>query len=171
MQGLLAKLETEDKLYFSLNEAGSKVQVTLHRSRIQVTAPLINYQTTRISLLDLTERFVKRSGLGDTFNVIHLSVSWWPTCTLTCERVTCILDPQASTPEDFHQIWVYPWRVWVYPWKISWKLKPPPKNSILFYSTPKGILFLWLTPEEFHCSSAGGVGGGGGRELQYPLIP
>ena len=75
MQGLLAKLETEDKLYFSLNEAGSKVRVMLHRSRIQVTAPLINYQTTRIPL-DLTERFVKRLGLGDTFNVVHLSVSW-----------------------------------------------------------------------------------------------
>ena len=71
MQGLLAKLETGDKLYFSLNEAGSKVRVTLHRSRIQVTAPLINYQTTRIPL-DLTEKL----GLGDTFNVIHLSVSW-----------------------------------------------------------------------------------------------
>ena len=75
MQGLLAKLETEDKLYFSLNEAGSKVQVTFHRSRIQVTAPLINYQTTRIPL-NLIEHFVKRSGLGDTFNAIHLSVSW-----------------------------------------------------------------------------------------------
>ena len=71
MQGLLAKLETGDKLYFSLNEAGSKVRVTLHRSRIQVTAPLINYQTTRIPL-DLTEKL----GLGDTFNAIHLSVSW-----------------------------------------------------------------------------------------------
>ena len=76
MQGLLAKLETEDKLYFSLNEEGSKVRVMLHRSRIQVTAPLINYKTTRIPLLDLTERFVKRLGLGDTFNAIHLSVSW-----------------------------------------------------------------------------------------------
>ena len=71
MQGLLAKLETGNKLYFSLNEAGSKVRVTLHRSRIQVTAPLINYQTTRIPL-DLTEKL----GLGDTFNAIHLSVSW-----------------------------------------------------------------------------------------------
>ena len=71
MQGLLAKLETGDKLYFSLNEARSKVRVTLHRSRIQVTAPLINYQTTRIPL-DLTEKL----GLGDTFNAIHLSVSW-----------------------------------------------------------------------------------------------
>ena len=71
MQGLLAKLENEDKLYFSLNEEGSKVRVMLHRSRIQVTAPLINYQTTRIPL-DLTEKL----GLGDTFNAIHLSVSW-----------------------------------------------------------------------------------------------
>ena len=27
---------------------------------------------------------------------------------------------------------------------------------------------LWLTPEEFHGSS---TAGGGGEELQYPLIP
>lgn len=63
MQGLLAKLETGDKLYFSLNEAGSKVRVTLHRSRIQVTAPLINCQTTRIPL-NLIEHFVKRLGFN-----------------------------------------------------------------------------------------------------------
>ena len=30
--------------------AGSKVQVAFHRSRVQVTAPLINYQTTQIPL-------------------------------------------------------------------------------------------------------------------------
>ena len=36
----------------------------------------------------------------------------------------------AFTPEDFHKIWVYPWRIgsypwriWVYPWRISWKLR------------------------------------------------
>ena len=45
----------------------SKVQVTFHRSRVQVTASLINYHTTQIPL-DLTEHFVKRLGLGDTFN-------------------------------------------------------------------------------------------------------
>ena len=56
---------------------GSKVQVTVHRSRVQVIAPLINYQTTQIPL-DLIEHFVKRLGLGDSFNVVHLSLSWWP---------------------------------------------------------------------------------------------
>ena len=40
----------------------------------EVTAPLINYQTTQIPL-DLIEHFVKRLGLGDTFNAVHLSVS------------------------------------------------------------------------------------------------
>ena len=55
--------------------AGSKVQVTFHRSRVQVIAPLINYQTTQIPL-DLIEHFVKRLGLGDSYNVVHLSLSW-----------------------------------------------------------------------------------------------
>ena len=45
--------------------AWSKVQITFHRSRVQVTAPSINYQTTQI-LLDLIEHFVRRLGLGDT---------------------------------------------------------------------------------------------------------
>ena len=45
---------------------------------VQLTAPSINYQTTHIPL-DLIEHFVtKRLGLGDTFNGIHLSVSWRP---------------------------------------------------------------------------------------------
>ena len=60
--------------YSGNDTAGSKVHVTFHRSRIQVTASLINYHTTHP--LDLTEHFVKRLGLGDTFNAIHLSVSW-----------------------------------------------------------------------------------------------
>ena len=42
-------------------------------SKVQVTAPLINYQTTQIPL-DLIERFVKRLGIGDTFNAVQLSV-------------------------------------------------------------------------------------------------
>ena len=40
-----------------------------------LTAPWINYRTTQVSL-DLKENFVKRLGIGDTFNVIHLFVSW-----------------------------------------------------------------------------------------------
>ena len=46
-----------------------------YRSRVQVIAPLINYQTIQIPL-DLIEHFVKRLGLGDSFNVVHLSLSW-----------------------------------------------------------------------------------------------
>ena len=42
-------------------------------SKVQVTAPLINYQTTQIPL-DLIECFVKRLGIGDTFNAVQLSV-------------------------------------------------------------------------------------------------
>ena len=38
---------------------GSKVQVTFQRSRVQVAAPLINYQTTQIPL-DLMKHFLKR---------------------------------------------------------------------------------------------------------------
>ena len=44
---------------------------------IQVTAPSLNYQTTDYTL-DLIEYFVKRLELGDTFNAVCLSVSWWP---------------------------------------------------------------------------------------------
>ena len=46
-----------------------------YRSRKQGIAPSINYQTTQIPL-DLIEHFVKRLGLGDSFNVVHLSLSW-----------------------------------------------------------------------------------------------
>ena len=53
----------------------STLQVTFHRSRVQVTAPLINYQTTQIPLY-LIQHLVKILGLGDTFNAVHLSVSW-----------------------------------------------------------------------------------------------
>ena len=56
--------------------AGSKVQVTFYRSRVQVIAPSINYQTTQIPL-DLIEHFVKRLGLGDSFNAFHLSLLSW----------------------------------------------------------------------------------------------
>ena len=59
---------------------------------VQITAPSINYQTSKIPL-DLLEHFVKGSGLGDTFNAIHLSVSWWPVLWFTCGKVSCILDP------------------------------------------------------------------------------
>ena len=58
-------------------DARSKVQVTFHRSTVQVNAPSITYQTTQIPL-HLVEHFVKRLGLGDTFKAVHLSVSWWP---------------------------------------------------------------------------------------------
>ena len=66
--------------FFNLNQlhcssAGSKVQVTFHRSRVQDAAPSINYQITQIPL-ELMEHFLKRLGLGDTFNTAHVSVSW-----------------------------------------------------------------------------------------------
>ena len=63
-------LDTFQSTKFSrLKWAGSKVQVTILRSRVQVTAPSINYQSTQIPL-DLTEHFVERLGLGYTFNAI-----------------------------------------------------------------------------------------------------
>ena len=66
------------------------VQVTFHGSRVQVTAPSINYQTTRI-LLDLIEHFVKILGLGDTFNICSSFII--VTCALNCGIVTCFLAP------------------------------------------------------------------------------
>ena len=72
---------------------GSKVrqvQVTFHRSRVDVTAPSINYEATQF-LLDLEDHFVKRLGLG-----IILSVAWWLCPDLW--KVTRILDPPRLLP-------------------------------------------------------------------------
>ena len=50
------------------------------------------------------------------------------------------------------------------------KIKTPrPKNSILFYSTPKGILSFYDLP--LKNSMVLQLGDGAGGELQYPLIP
>ena len=67
--------------------AGSKVLVTFHRSRVEVTAPSINYmyQATQIPL-DLIEYFVRRLGLGDT---CCLLISNMVNLTFTCGKVTC----------------------------------------------------------------------------------
>ena len=43
--------------------------------KVHVTAPKMNCQTTQIPLY-LIEHFVKSLGLANTFNAIHLSVSW-----------------------------------------------------------------------------------------------
>ena len=51
---------------------GQMLQVKIS---IQVTAPSLNYQTTKITL-DLIEYLVKRLELGDTFNAVCFSVSW-----------------------------------------------------------------------------------------------
>ena len=67
-----------NKIYFSHccnQNTVCKVQVTFHRSREEVTAPTINYQTTQVPL-NLKEYFVMKLGLGDTFTAVHLSVSW-----------------------------------------------------------------------------------------------
>ena len=55
--------------------SGLEYMSQFHRSRVRVTAPSINYQTTQIPL-DPLEHFVKRLGLGDSFNAVYLSVSW-----------------------------------------------------------------------------------------------
>ena len=63
-------LDTFQSTKFSrLKWAVSKVQVTILRSRVQITAPSINYQSTQIPL-DLIEHFFERLGLGYTFNAI-----------------------------------------------------------------------------------------------------
>ena len=67
--------------------AGSKVLVTFHGSRVEVTAPSMNYtyQATQIPL-DLIEYFVRRLGLGDT---CCLFISNVVTLTVTFGKVTC----------------------------------------------------------------------------------
>ena len=42
------------------------------------------------------------------------------------------------TPKDFHEIWVYPWRIRVYPWKISW-------NVDFFLVVCSMYFSLWLS--------------------------
>ena len=51
----------------------------------------IDKLTTQLPI-DLIQHSVKRFGLGDTFKAIYLSISCCVTCTLTCRKVTCILD-------------------------------------------------------------------------------
>ena len=51
----------------------------------RVTAPSINYQTTQIPI-DPVKYFVKKLGLGETFNAVHLSVSLWFLCSDLCFR-------------------------------------------------------------------------------------
>ena len=65
------------RIHSQQNGGGSKVQVTFHRSRVQVTAPSLNYQSTQISP-NLMENFtfVKGLWLGDTY-----------CCSFTC--ITC----------------------------------------------------------------------------------
>ena len=72
----------------------------------------------------------------------------------------------ASTPEDFHKIWVYPWRIgsypWriqVYPWRISWKLRLHPQRIPHFLTLPLKKSSIFITyPGEFHGSSTGACG-------------
>ena len=57
----------------------------------------------------------------------------------------------AFTPEDFHKMWAYPWRIWVYPWRISWKLKLNPQRIQYFFTLPlkKSSIFItypWRIP-------------------------
>ena len=69
-----------------MSRFGSKVrqiQLTFHRSRVDVTAPPINYSSHAVSSRS-KRSFVKRLGLG-----IILSVAWWLCPDLW--KVTCIL--------------------------------------------------------------------------------
>ena len=74
---LLQNANANYSIHSQQNGGGSKVQVTFHRSRVQVTAPSLNYQSTQISP-NLMENFtfVKRLWLGDTY-----------CCSFTC--ITC----------------------------------------------------------------------------------
>ena len=69
-----------------------------------LAAPSINHQTTQIPL-DLTEHFGNwRFGLGDTFNAMHLSVSWWLACSagvfFGCANVFARESAMLKLPEE-----------------------------------------------------------------------
>ena len=70
--------------------AGSNVQVTFHWSRVPVTVPWINYQTTNIALV-LNRAFCYEIRARRHFQCCSF-ICIMMTCTLTCGIVTCILD-------------------------------------------------------------------------------
>ena len=102
--------------------------------------------------------------------IIFMSVPalppWLRTYKMTFSSYPWRLAKIASTPEDFHKIWVYPWRIgsypWriqVYPWRISWKLRPHPQRIPHFLTLPLKKSSIFITyPGEFHGSSTGACG-------------
>ena len=74
----------------------------------------------------------------------------------------------AFTPEDFHKIWVYPWRIglypwriWVYPWRILWKWRLHPQRIPYFFTLPLKkssicITYPWRIPWFLNLERKGG---------------
>ena len=89
--------------------------------------------------------------------LLHLT-SVPPSWGLTFSSYPLRLAKIAFTPEDFHKIWVYPWRIgsypwriWVYPWRILWKLRLHPQRIPYFFTLPlkKSSIFItypWRIP-------------------------
>ena len=102
--------------------------------------------------------------------IIFMSVPalppWLRTYKMTFSSYPWRLAKIASTPEDFHKIWVYPWRIGSYPWRIqvyprriSWKLRLHPQRIPHFLTLPLKKSSIFITyPGEFHGSSTGACG-------------
>ena len=82
--------------------------------------------------------------------LLHLT-SVPPSWGLTFSSYPLRLAKIAFTPEDFHKIWVYPWRIgsypwriWVYPCRILWKLRLHPQRVPYFFTLPltKSSIFI-----------------------------
>ena len=105
-------------------------------------------------------------GVTAKIGLLHLK-SVPPGWGLTFSSYPLRLAKIAFTPEDFHKIWVhpwrigsYPWRIWVYPLRILWKLRLHPQRMPYFLTlTPKKSSIFITYPGEFHGSSTGGGGG------------
>ena len=76
---------TYDNIFFGNGNSGVFRLFVVFWPGSRVTAPSINYQTTQIPI-DPIKHFVKKLGLGETLNAVHLSVSLWLLYSDLCFR-------------------------------------------------------------------------------------
>ena len=125
----------------------------------------------RLLSLILQQANIYTVGVTAKIGLLHLK-SVPPGWGLTFSSYPLRLAKIAFTPEDFHKIWVhpwrigsYPWRIWVYPLRILWKLRLHPQRMPYFLTlTPKKSSIFITYPGEFHGSS---TGGGGGADIKW----
>ena len=95
------------------------------------------------------------------FIIIYLTKPVWNWCACLFSLGYCIIIPPprlwtdlffntrrfakiAFTPEDFHKIWFYSWRIGSYPWRILWKVRLHPQRMPYFFTLPlkKSSIFI-----------------------------